>query len=171
MASRVISSAPPDHDELGHPVTVHLDAFGRAVRKSEPLDAGTVVTDYEYDTLGRLTGITDDAGNHWAYTHDSLGRTLTVDDPDLGVWTKTYDDAGQLFTQTDALIRPGETTGQATRFTYDALGRMLTKTARFGAPGCGADHLHLRRGRRRLPQCRPADPGGEPDRYPALPLR
>ena len=112
-------------DELGHPVTLHLDAFGRAVRKEEPLGAATVKTDYTYDDLGRLTGIADDVENTWAYTHDSLGRTLTVDDPDLGVWTKTYDDAGQLQTQTDALT-------QVTRFTYDALGRMLTKTARDG---------------------------------------
>ena len=126
------------HDELGHPVTLHLDAFGRSVRREEPLATSggtvTVKTDYGYDDLGRLNAITDDVGNAWAYTHDSLGRTLTVDDPDLGLWTKTYDDAGQLFTQTDALIRPGETTGQVTRFTYDALGRMLTKTARHGAP-------------------------------------
>ena len=125
------------HDELGHPVTLHLDAFGRSVRREEPLatTSGTVTvkTDYGYDDLGRLNAITDDVGNAWAYTHDSLGRTLTVDDPDLGLWTKTYDDAGQLETQTDALVRSGETTGQVTRFTYDALGRMLTKTARFGA--------------------------------------
>ena len=125
------------HDELGHPVTIHLDAFGRSVRREEPLatPGGTVTvkTDYGYDDLGRLNAITDDVGNAWAYTHDSLGRTLTVDDPDLGLWTKTYDDAGQLETQTDALVRSGETTGQVTRFTYDALGRMLTKTARYGA--------------------------------------
>ncbi len=112
-------------DELGHPVTLHLDAFGRAVRKEEPLGAATVKTDYTYDDLGRLTGIADDVENTWAYTHDSLGRTLTVDDPDLGVWTKTYDLAGQLETQTDAL-------SQVTRFTYDALGRVLTKSARDG---------------------------------------
>ena len=143
------------HDELGHPVTLHLDAFGRAVRKTEPLDlTTTVTTDYAYDRLGRLTGITDDAGNTWAYSFDSFGRTLTVDDPDLGLWTKSYDDAGQLLTQTDAL-------GQVTRFTYDLLGRMLTKTARDGTAAGGADQLHLRPGGRRLPQCGPADPGGE----------
>ena len=60
--------------------------------------------------LGRLTGITDDVGNSWAYSFDSFGRTLIVDDPDLGLWTKSYDDAGQLITQTDALA-------QVTRFT------------------------------------------------------
>ncbi len=94
------------HDELGHPVTLHLDAFGRAVRKTEPLDlTTTITTDYGYDDLGRLTGITDDAGNDWAYTFDSFGRTLTVGDPDLGFWSKSYDDAGQLLTQADALAR------------------------------------------------------------------
>ena len=90
-------------DELGHPVTLHLDAFGRPVRKEEPLGAATVKTDYTYDDLGRLTGIADDVENSWAYTHDSLGRTLTVDDPDLGVWTKTYDDAGNYG---DSLLNP-----------------------------------------------------------------
>ena len=152
------------HDELGHPVTLLLDAFGRAVRKEEPLGAATVKTDYTYDALGRLTGITDDVENSWAYTHDSLGRNLTVDDPDLGIWTKTYDDAGQLVTHTDALA-------QLTRFTYDALGRMLTKTTRDGTTQAelttytydeavtGFDNIGL------------LTRAGEPHRHPAVSLR
>lgn len=109
-------------DEVGHSVTTHFDAYGRMVRKEEALGAGTVVETYSWDLLGRLTGLTDDAGNAWVYTYDSLGRRLTVDDPDLGAWSYTYDAAGQLLTQTDAK-------GQITTFTYDGLGRVLTKTA------------------------------------------
>lgn len=109
-------------DEVGHSVTTHYDAYGRLVRKEEALGVGTVVETYAWDLLGRLTGITDDAGNAWAYTYDSLGRRLTVDDPDLGAWSYVYDAAGQLTSQTDAK-------GQTTSFTYDDLGRVLTKTA------------------------------------------
>lgn len=109
-------------DEVGHAVTLHHNAYGRVVLKEKAFSGGTVVETYEWDLLGRLIGLTDDAGNAWSYTYDSLDRRLTVDDPDLGAWSYIYDAAGQLTSQTDAK-------GQTTTFTYDDLGRVLTKTA------------------------------------------
>jgi RHS repeat-associated protein len=116
-------------DELDRPVTVHTDAYGRTVREDRLLNSASVSTRYQYDLLGRLTGLTDNAGNQWAYTYDSLGRRLTASDPDLGLapandWTYQYDDAGQLVEQTDAL-------GQRTRLSYDNLGRVTKKEARY----------------------------------------
>jgi len=125
-------------DELGHAVTLFRDAYGRVVRREEmveispsppatPPTAALVREHYQYDLLGRLIGITDDASNQWSYTYDSLGRRLAISDPDLGDWSYDYDDAGQLLSQTDAK-------GQVTDFTYDLLGRVLTKTTRAGTP-------------------------------------
>jgi RHS repeat-associated protein len=108
-------------DELGRVTKVHTDAYGRTIRTEETLNGGTVVTLYQWDLLGRLVGLTDNAGNQWSYTFDSLGRRTAATDPDLGSWTYQYDAAGRLTLQTDAR-------GQRTQITYDALDRPLTKT-------------------------------------------
>ncbi len=112
-------------DELNRPVILHRDAYGRVVRKDQTLGGGTVSTHYQWDLMGRLTGVTDNAGNQWTYVYDMLGRRISAADPDLGTWTYQYDGAGRLTQQTDAL-------GQVTALTYDGLGRVLTKTARHG---------------------------------------
>ncbi|WP_151176800.1 RHS repeat-associated core domain-containing protein [Hypericibacter terrae] len=114
-------------DELGRLISTHLDAYGRVVRESRTLGAATISTSYQYDLLGRMTGVTDNAGNHWTYSYDSLGRKTATSDPDLGSWAYQYDNAGRLTQSTDAK-------GQVTKFTYDALGRVLTKTSLFGTP-------------------------------------
>jgi RHS repeat-associated protein len=119
-------------DELLRPHTVHTDAFGRTIRTDQLLGAMTVSTRYQYDLLGRLTGLTDHDDNQWTYTYDSLGRRTAVSDPDLGNWSYVYDAAGRLTDQTDAK-------GQVTRLAYDALGRVLTKTANFGTPQAATD--------------------------------
>ncbi len=114
-------------DELNRPVTKQTDAYGRIVRIDRLLSGATVSTSYNWDMLGRLTGIHDNAGNAWAYTYDSLSRKIVASDPDLGGWTYAYDNASRLTLQTDAL-------GQQTQLTYDALGRTLTKTSKLGTP-------------------------------------
>jgi RHS repeat-associated protein len=112
-------------DELSRPATVHTDAYGRTIRSDRKLGAATVSTHYQYDLLGRLLGITDNAGNQWSYDYDLLGRRLAANDPDLGNWTYVYDDAGRLLDQKDAK-------NQHTVLTYDALGRVKTKTSPAG---------------------------------------
>ncbi len=108
-------------DELGHAVTMHYDAYGRMVGKDRASASGTIRETYTWDLLGRLTSVTDDAGNTWTYTYDSLGRRIMVDDPDRGIRNYAYDAAGQLLAKSDAK-------GQTTQFTYDSLGRVLSKT-------------------------------------------
>ncbi|MEX1203738.1 MAG: hypothetical protein WEB85_00680 [Dongiaceae bacterium] len=144
-------------DELGRPTTLHRDVQGRVLRRDRVLSGVTVSTHSRWDVLGRLTGVTDHAGNVWSYTYDSLGRRTAVADPDLGSWSYAYDDAGRLTLQTDAK-------GQKTRLAYDGLGRVLSKTARYGpfdrlrVRAAGRhDHLHLRPGADGLLQRRPAD--------------
>jgi RHS repeat-associated protein len=75
-------------------------------------------TTYAYDDAGRLSGMTDAAGNTWAYGFDLRGRQVTASDPDKGTTTTTYDDAGQVTAVTDAR---GETLANV----YDSLGRRI----------------------------------------------
>ncbi len=78
-------------------------------------------TNYGYDQLDRLTGVTDAKGNVTSIQYDSLGRKKQMTDPDMGGWSYVYNPAGTLQTQTDAA-------GRVTSFTYDALDRMRTQT-------------------------------------------
>jgi RHS repeat-associated protein len=125
FSSGSVFTATTVTDELGLTTTVQNDARGRAVRTEKTTTGGIVKTSMVYDLLDRMTGMTDDKGNAWAYTFDSLGRATQTTDPDLGTWTATYDAAGRLLTRTDAL-------GIKTAFTYDALGRNLSKVVGSG---------------------------------------
>ena len=53
-------------------------------------------TTYGYDGAGRMTGMTDPAGNKWSWTYDLLGRRVGQNDPDSGVSSATYDLAGNI---------------------------------------------------------------------------
>jgi len=108
---------PPDGDT---PTTTLTDARGNTTELRQY--TGTTpqgsyqATAYAYDPAGRLTGMTDAAGNHWAYTYDLRGRQVSASDPDAGTTTTSYDDADQVLATTDAR-------GKTLAYTYDALGR------------------------------------------------
>jgi RHS repeat-associated protein len=108
-------------DEHGHPTTVRFDAYGRKKQTEQHVNTDTLLTDYTYNLLGRLTGLRDPIGIEWSWTFDSLGRLVAKADPDSGAWSYDYDDAGRLLQQTDAK-------SQQTTFLYDGAGRLLTKT-------------------------------------------
>jgi len=84
------------------------------------------ITTLAYDTRGNLLKKTITAGGStrtWGYTYNARGQVLSIDGPrtDLTDVTRfSYDAKGNLATLTDAL-------GHVTRFTsYDAAGRPLT---------------------------------------------
>jgi RHS repeat-associated protein len=108
-------------DETGKVVKVVTDADGQPLSKTRMKGATPVITQYQYDRLGRLLRIKDPLLNQWDYTYDLMGRRLTTKDPDHGLWTYTYNNAGQLVTQLDAR-------SLTTTLTYDKMGRPLTKT-------------------------------------------
>ncbi|MDQ0473263.1 RHS repeat-associated core domain-containing protein [Labrys wisconsinensis] len=114
-------------DELGRRSIVHTDAFGRTVRQTRFLGTSEVNRSMVYDAAGRLTQLTDPAGNQWTNTFDNMGRRTQVQDPDLGTWTYAYDGAGNLTRQTDAK-------GQQVAFLYDPLNRVRSKIARAELP-------------------------------------
>ncbi|TMR21761.1 RHS repeat-associated core domain-containing protein [Nonomuraea turkmeniaca] len=73
-------------------------------------------TKYTYDHAGRLSTVTDSAGNVWRYHYDLRGRQIKAEDPDKGVTTMTYNDADELVSTTDAR-------GRTLWYVYDELGR------------------------------------------------
>ncbi|MFE3448300.1 RHS repeat-associated core domain-containing protein [Nonomuraea sp. NPDC059194] len=73
-------------------------------------------TRYAYDHAGRLSTVTDSAGNVWRHHYDVRGREIKTEDPDKGVTTMTYNDADELVSTTDAR-------GRTLWYGYDELGR------------------------------------------------
>lgn len=109
--------------------------------------SGNTVTEYNgqnttvktYDTMGRLTQVTDNAGTTSytlhangsplsinvlgktvTFTYDTYGRRTSMSDPSHGTTSYVYDSDGNTSQVTDA-------NGNTTQMTYDQYGRMTTK--------------------------------------------
>ena len=52
-------------------------------------------TSYAYTPAGKLAGITDAAGNNWAYAYNLAGDQTSQTDPDAGTTSSVYDPAGR----------------------------------------------------------------------------
>jgi RHS repeat-associated protein len=115
-----VDTTPPDG---GTPSSTWTDSAGRTFKLVEYLadtpSAGATqeATTYSYDPSGRMTGMTDPAGNLWSWGFDVLGRQVSAVDPDTGTTTTAYDDAGRAVSTTDAR-------GVTLASTYDALDRV-----------------------------------------------
>jgi RHS repeat-associated protein len=105
-------------DENGHVKVFYSDAFGQIIAVEEHNGVEIYNTTYKYDTLGNLLNITDNLNNTFRFEYDSLGRKTGLRDPDLGNWTYGYDAVGNIINQTDAR-------NITVRLTYDNLNRLL----------------------------------------------
>ncbi len=140
-------------DERGVITTYSYNTQGDLIRRVEAQGtAAERITEYEYDSLGRMTLMrevgdanTSEAVTRWTsydnygnaltkidpegietrYTYDVLGNVLTYRDGRANTWTYTYDAAGNLRTVTDPL-------SHITQYTYDGVGNMLTVTDALG---------------------------------------
>ncbi|MBM3282689.1 RHS repeat-associated core domain-containing protein, partial [Candidatus Gottesmanbacteria bacterium] len=113
-------------DALRHKATQYADVRGNTIRTEGYTGTGNYqlysTTTSLYDTLGRLTNITDNDGNQTTIVYDSLGRVRERTDPDLGKWLyPEYDKNGNLLLHQDAR-------GKRIRFEYDSLNRLTKKT-------------------------------------------
>ena len=83
-------------------------------------------TRFAYDAAGDLVSVTDALGHLTEITaHDAHGRPFAIRDPNGTVTALTYDARGRLVSRT--------VDGQATAFGYDAAGNLLRTTLPNGA--------------------------------------
>ena len=85
-------------------------------------------TGYGYDVADRLTSVTDPINGNTTYLYDDLGNLVSQTSPDTGATTFLYDAAGNLTQKTDAK-------SQVFTYTYDALNRLTS----LNAPGTDDD--------------------------------
>ena len=96
------------------------DAGGRLLSS---IDANNIAEGYTYDALGRQLTRTDRNGNTWTYEYDSAGRRTAEISPQLQIASVAANGTVNV-----------ETRSIATRFTYDALGNVLTRIDNADAP-------------------------------------
>jgi RHS repeat-associated protein len=107
------ASASPYADT---PTTRHVDGFGRLVAVERAIAGTTSITRVRHDSLGRVRGYVDAAGNARTQEHDLLDRVVSVDDPNSGRTTFAYDAASNL-------TRRETAAGDVVRYAYDGLNR------------------------------------------------
>lgn len=105
---------------------------------------GRRVTSFTYDSAGRLLTSTDALNFTESYTYDGVGNKRTFSNKKNSTWTYDYDAAGRLTQETSPQVMLTNVTqasdlaalqvGTAamasivTRFSYDALGNLRTRT-------------------------------------------
>ncbi|HTV83817.1 MAG TPA: RHS repeat-associated core domain-containing protein [Dyella sp.] len=111
-------------DGLGIARQLGYDALNRLVQTldnyngSDPATKNTT-TQYSYDSLDRLTQVTDPSNLATTYSYDGLSDATGQVSPDTGTTSRTFDAAGNVLTRTDAK-------GITASNTYDALDRLVS---------------------------------------------
>ena len=148
-----------EEDARGVRTSFAYDALGRVLTETTTrTDASgveqTLVTTMAYDDKGRVTSVTDPAGNVTITEYNGIDKEAATIDPNLNrteyeyddrgnrvltryadntTETMAYDPEGNLISQTDRL-------GRTTRMTYDAANRLLETIFPDDTPGNDADN-------------------------------
>jgi RHS repeat-associated protein len=83
----------------------------------------------EYDALGQLVRITDDADNEWTFDYDRLGRKTGEHDPNTGDTTTLYDGNGNV---REVIDERNGASGLVTRWMHDPLNRPVLRAVHDG---------------------------------------
>ncbi len=186
---RMLTQTDPDPDGAGGlpaPVTTLAYNMKGLVTVT---DAMSLVTTYARDNKGRVSGVTDPAGNTTNYTYDFYGNLLTQTEPDADgagplarpVTTYVFDSVDRVTSKTDAK-------GGVTQYTYDAASNLtslkdpVNNTTNFGYDGLNRQILELlkklqhevyriEQWDRRFPNIPGPPPGWIPPPPPGLPPR
>lgn len=104
-------------DEAGRNRESCTDGLGRMTSVIENPGGLGYTTNYTYDTLDDLTGVSQGGSRSRSFNHDSLKRLTSSTNPEPGTVTYAYDLDGNVSTKTDAR-------SITTTYTYDALNRV-----------------------------------------------
>ena len=113
-------------DGLGFQRQLGYDALNRLQQTldnyngTDPATQNTT-TGYTYDSLDRLTQVTDPSSLNTTYSYDGLSDATGQTSPDTGATSRTFDAAGNVLTKTDAK-------GIVVTYTYDALNRLTSSS-------------------------------------------
>ena len=110
----------------GGTTSAAIDALGRAVQQTDPVNGSAKPTLMQYDSLDQLVTFTAPNGTSTAFTYDNLGNLKQENSADCGTLDAGYDDAGNQLTGKDAR-------GLTLTYQYDALDRLT----RIDAPAGG----------------------------------
>ncbi len=95
-------------DALGHTCDTHVTASGKTLKSVRYNSAGltnAITTQYAYDGLGRLVSVTDADGNVTESEYDMGDRRVRVVHPASGETRFTYDALGNVLTRQTANLR------------------------------------------------------------------
>ena len=95
-------------DALGHTSDTHVTASGKTLKSVRYNSAGVtnaITTQYAYDGLGRLVSVTDAEGNVTSSVYDMGDRRVSVTHPASGETRFTYDALGNVLTRQTANLR------------------------------------------------------------------
>ena len=94
----VLSSAGPGSLTPNSVNATFTDSRGRKVGQITygATTPENIVTQFDYNDLGELVGVTDPIGEQTTYTYDLAGRVKTENHPDRGLTTTTYDKASNV---------------------------------------------------------------------------
>jgi RHS repeat-associated protein len=122
-------------DESGKSRLSCSDALGRLTQVFEDPSGLNYETDYQYNVLDHVTGVTQKGGSsnssNWrsrSFQYDSLSRLTSSTNPESGTITYSYDANGNAIQKTSP--KPNQTNPATTSkvdFCYDALNRVTTK--------------------------------------------
>lgn len=85
------------------------------------------LTSYTYDTLGRLTDVSQ-SGQARHFVFDDLGRMTSETQPESGTTTYAYDSATGCNASTGDLVKKTDAVGNVSCYNYDALHRVTSTT-------------------------------------------
>ncbi|GGA33481.1 type IV secretion protein Rhs [Dyella nitratireducens] len=111
-------------DGLGIQRQQGYDAVNRLVQTIDNYNGGdattkNTTTQYSYDSLDRLTQVTDPSSLNTTYSYNGLSDAIRQVSPDTGTTSRTFDAAGNVLTRIDAK-------GITATNTYDALNRLIS---------------------------------------------
>jgi RHS repeat-associated protein len=129
-------------DAQHNTTTYQYDSMGDRTAVIDPINGAAHPTNFSYDAMNRLTGITYPDGSTVSFTYDVRGRRVTSTDQNNKTTTYTYDDADRLTAVTDPaqnttqyaydtednLLSITDANGHATQFAYNARGWVTQTT-------------------------------------------